>query len=127
MRMVIPILKNGLCKCEARWNSLKLRCLYDVMCGPIKERKSEFRSPPPCGMLNFNVNGVRRGKSGLSRLCNFEREIFFMFCKNIGVRDSNEVKVLAILVALCSYCGMFQETLTVESGSLNAISSVNSY
>ena len=73
-------------------------------CGPIKERKSVLWSSPPYGMLKFNVDGVARGKPRPSRvrgvLHNSNGVIPFIFSKHVGIYDSNEAEVLAILKAL---------------------------
>lgn len=42
-----------------------------------------------------------------------------MFSKNVGVKNSNEAKVLAILEALRSYSGFILEEFVVESDSLS--------
>ena len=34
------------------------------MCGPPKVRRSTLWSPPPLGVLKFNVDGAARGKLG---------------------------------------------------------------
>lgn len=45
-----------------------------------------------------------------------------MFFTSIGVKDSNEAKILAILEASRIYARSFQEFLIVESDLINAIS-----
>ena len=49
-----------------------------------------------------------------------------MFSKSVGVRDSNEVEVLAILEALRIFSRSFMGSLIVESDSSNAFSWVTS-
>lgn len=48
-----------------------------------------------------------------------------MFSKHVGVRDSNEAKVLAILEALRLLSRYFMEVLIMESDSSNAIAWVS--
>lgn len=50
-----------------------------------------------------------------------------MFSKHVGIRDSNEVDVLAILEALCIYMNSYQCRLIVERDSSSAITWVNSF
>ena len=52
---------------------------------------------------------------------------WFTFLKFVGVKDSNEVKVLAILEALRIFSGFFKWKLMVESNSLNAITWVSTF
>ena len=87
-------------------------CLYDILinwelcmrCGPVKVRKSILWSPPHVSLFKFNVDGAARGKpgpagiGGVLRNCN--GDVLFMFSKYVGVCDSNEVEVLAILESL---------------------------
>lgn len=49
-----------------------------------------------------------------------------MFSESIGIKDSNEAEVLAILEALEIFSRLFQGSLIVESDSYNAISLVTS-
>ena len=44
-----------------------------------------------------------------------------MFSKNVGIKESNEAKVLAILEALRIFSFTLKENLIVESDSSNAI------
>lgn len=44
-----------------------------------------------------------------------------MFSKNVGVKNSNEAKVLAILEALRLYSGSILEEFVVESNSLSTL------
>ena len=59
---------------------------------------------PPRGLLKFNVDGATRDKPGLAGiggvLRNDKDEVLLLFSKSVGIRDSNEVEVLAILEAL---------------------------
>ena len=50
-----------------------------------------------------------------------------MFSKHVGIRDSNEADVLAILEALCIYMNSYQCRLIVERDSSSAITWVNSF
>lgn len=45
-----------------------------------------------------------------------------MLFKSVGVKDSNEAEILAILKALRMYACSFQELLIIESDSADAIS-----
>ena len=47
--------------------------------------------------------------------------MLFMFSKNVGIKESNEAEVLAILEALRIFSSTFKESLIVESDSSNAI------
>lgn len=59
----------------------------------------------PSGVLEFNVDGFVRGKSGPMGidgvLHNYKGEVLFMFSKHVSVCDSNEAEVLTILEARC--------------------------
>lgn len=65
-----------------------------MKCGPVKGRRVAQWSPPPLGVLKFNVDRATRGKPGLTGiggvLCNNNGEVLFRFSKNGGVCDSNE-------------------------------------
>eukprot|EP00268_Persea_americana_P015340 TRINITY_DN17040_c1_g3_i1.p1 TRINITY_DN17040_c1_g3~~TRINITY_DN17040_c1_g3_i1.p1 ORF type:complete len:124 (+),score=24.39 TRINITY_DN17040_c1_g3_i1:31-372(+) len=78
------------------------------------------------GMLKFNVDGAARGKLGpagiVGVLCDDKGVILCMFSKSVGVRDSNESKVWAILEALRIFSRSFQGRLIVEIDFSNAIS-----
>lgn len=70
-------------------------------------------------ILKFNAKGVAGGKprqvGSYGVLRNSKGDILYLFSKHIGVKDSNEAKVLAILEAVSmlacflgfseSYCG----------------------
>ena len=75
-------------------------------CGPIKGRITVPWSTPPVGTLKFNVDSASRVKSGPAGVRGVPRnsncEALLMLSKNVGVCDSNEAEVLAILEALCS-------------------------
>lgn len=49
-------------------------------------------------------------------------QFLFIFSMFIGVRDTNDVEILAILEAIRIYVSSFQESLIVESDYSNAIS-----
>lgn len=67
-------------------------------------------------MVNWGrleVGGVLRNQNG---------EVLYMFSKHLGIKDSNEAEMMAILEALCIYCDTFQFNHIVENDSINAIS-----
>ena len=76
-------------------------------------------------MFKFNVDGSAREKPGHARirgvLCNSKCDIIFMFSKHVGICDSNEAEVLAILEALRCFSRNILGDLIVESDSSNAI------
>ena len=67
--------------------------------------------PHPLGILKFNVDGTTRGKRGLvgiwGILHNSNDDVLFMFSKHVGICDSNEAEVLAILEALRHFMRYF--------------------
>lgn len=73
---------------------------------------------PQFGTLKFNVDGDSQGKPGLAGiggvLRNQKREVLFMYSKYIGIKDSNEAEVWAILEALCIYGNSFQNSYCGE-------------
>ena len=87
--------------------------------GPIKIRKLVLWSSPPLGMFKVNVDGAPRGKPGSAQnggvLRNSKGEVIFMFSKFVGVCDSNEVGVPAILEALRCFSKNFHCDLIVET------------
>ena len=87
-------------------------------------------SPRLDEVLNFNVDGATRGKLGPAGirgvLRNNKGEVIFLFTRNVGMKESNEAEVLAILQALQIFSSSFQGRLIVESDSSNAISWVTS-
>ena len=94
-------------------------------CGPIKVKKSILWSPPPIGSFKFNVDGPTRGKpgpagiGGVFRNCN--GDVLFMFSEYVGVRNSNEAEVLAILESLWCFLRYYQGNVIVKSDSSNAV------
>ena len=99
--------------------------------GSLKEKKKEASLCAPLfGVLKFNVAGEARGKpssAGIgSALRNYKGEVLHIFSKHVGIKDSNEAEVLAILEALHIYRSSCKESLIVESGYFNAISWVKS-
>lgn len=62
-------------------------------------------------MFRFNVYGAAKGKLGPAGaagvLRNNRGEVLCMFSKSLGVRDSNEAKVLAILEAMHIFLSLF--------------------
>ena len=69
--------------------------------------------PPPIGILKFNVDGATWGKSGLAGvggvLRNHEGRAVYMFSKYVGIKNSNEAKVMSIMEALRILCNSFSE------------------
>lgn len=63
--------------------------------------------PPLDGALKFSVDGEARGKPGLIGvgrvLRNSQGDVLVFFSNSIGVTDSNEVEVEAILEAVCMF------------------------
>lgn len=63
--------------------------------------------PPSYGALKFNVDRVERGKRELAGiggvLRNSNGGVLMIFSKYVGVKDSNEVEVLAILEVLLMF------------------------
>ncbi|XXG72211.1 hypothetical protein AAC387_Pa07g1359 [Persea americana] len=98
-------------------------------CGFSKVRRSIPWSPPPIGVLKFNVDGASSGKPGPACiggvLRNFKGKVLIMFSKHIRICDSNEVEVLAILEAFHLFPRDCFEPLIVESNSSNAIAWVS--
>ncbi|XXG58395.1 hypothetical protein AAC387_Pa04g0713 [Persea americana] len=52
--------------------------------------------------------------------------VLLMFSKNVGIKEPNETKVLAILEALRLFFSSFREELLMESDSSNAVSWISS-
>ena len=71
------------------------------------------------------MDGAAKGKWGLAGiggvLRNHKGEIIYMFSKHVGIKDSNEAEVLAILEALLIYRSSYHQSLILESDSPNAI------
>lgn len=86
-------------------------------------------SPPSGGYLKFSVDGAR-DKVGMviigGILCDNKGEVIFMFSKHVGVSDSNDAEVMAILGALHIHASVFffsfQDLLIVECDLQNSIS-----
>ena len=94
--------------------------------GCVKKKHLVTWSPPSPNVLKFNVDGAARGKPGPANiggiLRNYKGDVLFMFSNYIGIKDSNEVAVLAILEALRICVLNNFHSIVVESDSLNAIS-----
>lgn len=56
---------------------------------------------------------VKKGKP-IQTLSNFDSHILITFSKFIGIKDSNEAEILAILKALRLQVGSFLEPLIIE-------------
>lgn len=99
-------------------------------CGRRKIRREIAWITPPVGVMKFNVLGASRGKPGpaglLGVLRNCKDDILFLFSKNVGINESNEVEVLARLEALWLFSLSFQTKLIVESDSDNVVMWVSS-
>ena len=82
-------------------------------------------SPSPYGILKLKVDGTSSSNSGPAGigevLCNSKGEVLLMLSKFLGICDTKEVEVLAILEALQLFYQYFTSRLFVESGSSNAI------
>ena len=76
-------------------------------------------------VLKFNVDGALRGNLGPvgigGVLRNCKGEVLIMFSKPVGVCDSNEAEVLAILEGLQLFSSRYGGPLIMESDSSNAI------
>ena len=121
-KVIFSIAKWALVRKDFR----NLNVLHACMgCGAPKVKKSIFWIPPLTGILKFNVNGAARGKLGLAGiggvLLNDKGEVLLMFPKSVGIRDSNEVEVLAILEAFQIFLASFHGPLVVESDSTNVV------
>lgn len=85
-----------------------------MVCGTSR-RRITFWSAPDSDVLKFNVDTVARGKHGPTGiggvLYNDKGEVLCLFFKGVGVRDSNEAGVLAILEALRIFYRLFQRSL----------------
>ena len=97
-------------------------CLKMRVC---QKKRKVFWHSPPTGTLKFNVDGVAKGNVGLAGIGgvirNHKGEVKYIFSKHVGIKDSNEAKVLAILEAPRIYRSSYNQALIVESDSANAI------
>lgn len=97
-----------------------------LLMGEAKKRKKVTWHPPPSSCLKFNVDRAACGKPGPASiggvLRNHKREVLYMFSKNMGVKDSNEAEVLAILEAIRICCRSFHISLIIETEFFNAVS-----
>ena len=75
-----------------------------MVCSVPRIMKVEVWCPPARGLLKFNVDGAARGKPGPAGvggvLRDHKGDVLLMFSKNVGIKESNETEVLAILEAL---------------------------
>ena len=71
------------------------------------------------------MDGAARGMPWLTGiggvLRNHRGEVMYIFSEHIGIKDSKEVEVLAILEAFHIYRSCYHQSLIVESDSANAI------
>ena len=100
-----------------------------LSCGRRKIRRVIAWISPPVGVMKFNVLGASRGKPGpaglLGVLCNCKDDILLFFSKTVGINESNEVGVSALLEALWWFSLSFQSKLIVESDSDNVVIGVS--
>lgn len=68
-----------------------------------EEEEGGLLVSPPIRALKFNVDGEAKGKPGPAgwwgALRDYKGVILCTFSKNVGIRESNEAEVLAILEA----------------------------
>ena len=71
------------------------------------------------------MDGAAKGKWGLAGiggvLRNHKGEVMYKFSKHVGIKNSNEAEVSAILEALRIYQSSCQQSIHVKSDSDNAI------
>lgn len=75
-------------------------------------------------MLEFKVDGTARGKPcpvSIGVLQNDKGVVLYMYSKNMGIRDSIEAKVLAILEAFWIFATFFRGRLIVQGDSSKAV------
>ena len=96
---------------------------------PKSPKTITFWCPSPSGFMKFNVNGSVKGKPGPSRIGGVLRDelgvVKGIFSKAVGVMDSNQAELLAILEALLvSVESNFFTSLSliIESDFSNAVS-----
>lgn len=83
------------------------------------EVSREIWSPPPLGVFKFNVDGATRGKpspTGTGGMLRNSGRVTSLFFPMVGVRVSNEEKLLGIRRALVLWAGFGQGKLIVEGG-----------
>lgn len=92
-----------------------------MACGVARERSVILWSAPP-RVPKFNITQRKLGQAGIGRVLQDDKGVVLaMFPKAVGVKDSNEAELLAILEALRLFIASFQGRLVVETYSLNAI------
>ena len=86
-----------------------------MLCGFPKVKKVAHWCPPPNGVFKFKVEGVVKGKPGPAgiggALSNHKGEVLYMFSKAVGIIDSIEAEVLAILEVPRFYVQLFSAQL----------------
>lgn len=82
-------------------------------------------SPPPLGVAKFNVDVAARDKLGLAgiggALCDSVGTSSIVFSKSMGLRDSNEAKILGIRRTLSLWVYNSEGKLIIEGDSANTI------
>lgn len=92
-----------------------------MACGVARERSVILWSAP-AGVLKFNITQGKLGQAGIGRVLQDDKGVVLAtFSKAVGVKDSNEAELLAILEGLRLFIVSFQGRLVVETYSLNAI------
>lgn len=96
-----------------------------------RARKLAVWSPPPMGVLKFNMDGATRGKlvlAGIGGVLRYNKgDVLLLFSKKVELKESNEAKVMAILEAFRLFISSFQAGLIIESDSSNSIGWISSY
>lgn len=109
-----------------RFDSIFLNWEVSMGCGLAKKMLRLQWYFPSFGSLKFNVDGASRGKPRSAAIGSIFRnckgEILFVSLKYVGIKDSNEAEVLAILEALRIFSRSFRGLSIVESDSSNVIS-----
>lgn len=100
-----------------------------MFCRAPKSRKVLRWTSPPMGVQKFTVDGAARGNpcpSGIGGVPQNSEWDMAMLSKSVGILDSDEVEVLAILEALRNILMCSHAFLVVERHSLKVVSWVSS-